>query len=715
MGVRGLVSRVPSSAGVSQEWKEHAGPPVVVDGSALIYHVFRTSCPWAAVHWPDFERNLVGCLGTLQAACASIVVLLDGATTHLKMSTMMERAQLKIDVARSMLQTGKEGGSSTVLLPPCTTEIVMYILSRLGIEAHVCIDDADVEIARTSSAREAVIIGEDGDFLLLPNAGYAPLRQIFFDTASLSITASVYFKEAVATSLDVPALRLPLLGALCVNDYTIDSLLAFYSAISPKKLASPINYRAVVDLVCSHVRRMPASEPIATTIANVLTLMRLAPGSRRFAEVQALLSQVIELYQTTSTPLARQGPSIPRALSQQLQSAPRLLDVLIHNCYLCVPLVETARPASVWAQLGPLIELLCAIVLLRARRENRREGGGGSGGSGGERATSVPSDQERRVPCPSAGLAAIASSATLLERPMLASDDVGDDDGEEPAGPPSPVSGLTEDGPTADSTTEETKSPEQSHTFPDTAEAMRAMQLDLLWAEKSGFVRHRFTLGDTHWHHAEAVLIHPARILSLLHGRELLAASAAHPGDQQTDCLFHAILRCYVRLFRPASPHVLAGLASLVCPHCTSTVPAAKALSTEHANALSSWLALVCVAHQMHTVLGSPYTLPPLTHLCDNACLLSLFVHGPPPCCSPLCSAARARAIAAASTTPPSPASSKETDEKASGAASYAESAKSGLPSSTAAPSATAASSRPAAQARGSAASSSKTKKKKKR
>ena len=294
----------------------------------------------------------------------------------------------------------KCGGN--VILPPCTNEIVIQILANHGFNFVVCAGDADGAAAALSLQHHAVVLAQDSDYFMLNLFAYAPFESLFFDSDS-KVVVGIFFRPTdTAACLNAPVSHLPLIAALCRNDFTQDKLDDFYSSLAiwlsrgggtnhisgsdydsggggesnikkegnkkgkggggkkqkSRNQSAKKAHKSLSNNVINNVKAFVAAHvsPDSGTLTDtVLAMMKIPPSAPKYSTLRIWLHRVFALYENRE----EEGIQMP-AFAHTL---PRLMDVFVTRTYYCFPILEDLAYPSAWTFSLPLIEVLCALAL----------------------------------------------------------------------------------------------------------------------------------------------------------------------------------------------------------------------------------------------------------------------------------------------------------------------------------------------------------------
>jgi hypothetical protein len=110
-------------------------------------------------------------------------------------------------------------------------QTVRHALQQAWIPMVVCSEEADVELAKRASGNPNMyVIGQDSDFFFYHDIQYVPFHTLAVEPGGRGLSANVYTRQSLATSLGLEDDRMVELAILMGNDYvdpkTTDSSLA---------------------------------------------------------------------------------------------------------------------------------------------------------------------------------------------------------------------------------------------------------------------------------------------------------------------------------------------------------------------------------------------------------------------------------------------------------------------------------------------------------
>lgn len=285
--------------------------PLIVDGGALIYHVFFQSGDW--IHGGNFAKFAA----YLRAYCwvlstklgFDLMIVVDGAVNEQKMATILRREDDKmrrlLKAQRSVQANDQSYRHMDGFMPPLAYQVAIDVLKsipgvwlrvvvRAGVDSpdnqHQSSYEADSLVAGLAVKHEALVLSKDSDFYIFDTVGYMPLHELNIprhvlhrfwnwksstklengdinestDTQSptstsanttASIMAMVYVASDLSKLLGFDRKYLPLLAALTGNDHEQD----------------------VLELVDSYIRLHPQPKPLSAQSTTTKTTPTTKP------------------------------------------------------------------------------------------------------------------------------------------------------------------------------------------------------------------------------------------------------------------------------------------------------------------------------------------------------------------------------------------------------------------------------------------------------
>ena len=285
MGVSGLLSfinRNVKNCFSEMEWKtgknENRGCPLIVDGNAFMYSVYRKHLNWTfGGEYHEYEKLVKLYLEIFDSIGFKLTFVFDGCCSSEKMPTQLNRMIEKkraIDDVKMRIEQGKSAESHDQLLPPLCYAVLHSVLEKNRIPMIFSDTEADRIIASIANSMDGYVLSNDSDFLIFPlSKGYIPLNTLSsplirqgFPCTSFSIdskvTARVYRSEDIAKRLLISPCHMNLLSCAIGNDYFDGFLLDSVIGISPNtsRITSVIKFfrrnreKSVEDILGLHFR-----------------------------------------------------------------------------------------------------------------------------------------------------------------------------------------------------------------------------------------------------------------------------------------------------------------------------------------------------------------------------------------------------------------------------------------------------------------------------
>ncbi|XP_020917079.2 protein asteroid homolog 1 [Exaiptasia diaphana] len=163
MGIRLLTTLVDKVPSVWTQEKSLQNTPVIIDGNALMFFLYKQTDCRAGGEFDKFSRDIEKFFANFAGQNVTPYVVLDGATVAVdkKLETVIKRTEDKIETCYN-LSKGKSGKSAeTKVLSPLAKMTFITKLRSLGIEFTVCDREADQKIAILANQKNCPVISND--------------------------------------------------------------------------------------------------------------------------------------------------------------------------------------------------------------------------------------------------------------------------------------------------------------------------------------------------------------------------------------------------------------------------------------------------------------------------------------------------------------------------------------------------------------------------
>lgn len=255
MGVKGLMSFVKKKAA----WRRtivDSTSSFVFDGNAYVHWIcnsYRSSfisvdrcCPLLDVDYEELQKKTIEVVQLLRRSGASIAFIFDSIVMVDKLATKVSRLREQIDKLDYLKSTYDADCDDARILrlhsvPVLGLSCVYETLLELGVEVIFAEDEADIELARVSIQRNALIVSCDSDMLVFHTEGdhhqggghVCPRGLVVLDDDAFGYDSSrdelfvwVINARFVAALLGVPQHRLCRVAAFAGYDYSDAAVLS---------------------------------------------------------------------------------------------------------------------------------------------------------------------------------------------------------------------------------------------------------------------------------------------------------------------------------------------------------------------------------------------------------------------------------------------------------------------------------------------------------
>ena len=301
MGVRGLTSLVAKNSLGKRVTYELQWPlkevaerrALIVDGSALFYHVFFQSGDW--IHGGNFAKfvaYLRAYIHVLRAAGFELHVLVDGGIPDAKLDTINSREAEKIRrIVKTQRAVLADDGSYRAMdgfMPPLAYFAAIEVFREENVWFRVCWAEADGLIANLARQKDALVLSKDSDFFIFDAPGYMPLYDLEIPRALLNmfwgsaiepeavfnVNAVVFVPSEIASFMSFDVKFLPLLAALTGNDYeqVVDNVDKYILASNPtlSNLSPHDRIREVAGLLAKQTEAEVSVEEASRNVADLI-------------------------------------------------------------------------------------------------------------------------------------------------------------------------------------------------------------------------------------------------------------------------------------------------------------------------------------------------------------------------------------------------------------------------------------------------------------
>eukprot|EP00742_Colponemidia_sp_Colp-10_P010646 GILJ01011712.1.p1 GENE.GILJ01011712.1~~GILJ01011712.1.p1 ORF type:complete len:664 (-),score=53.98 GILJ01011712.1:118-2109(-) len=423
MGVKGL-SRYVYQRGLCSERIDltdacFQGTHICIDGNAFAYWMYFdvTNLSWIpGGQYSEFMRATRQFVHDLRHFSIQLTFFFDGLVEPLKKQTTLVRMNEMLSSVRDVCHRISNDTLSSyqghVILPPLCLHLLRQVLLDEEIDVHVCLYEADRELARFAREHKCFVMSNDSDFFIMDIPGFIPLRSVkllrtrevheqqlqevgstYIDTNTTTETmaeetgpdhlpchgifASVFKRVHLAALLHLPVDSLPLFACLVGNDYlNMDSVHGRIFSIlgMGRKLAQRrANSREVIDAVVKFIRANAHCDEFEISSQLILPPRKrhTLHEEQRLRDFCMLLTNAKSQYDlsdpvATPTSPENQSDIIFTQLFELFKTgklAPDILRIGIAQEFWQPMIVECTKEGTAYDKVTNLTNILCALIL----------------------------------------------------------------------------------------------------------------------------------------------------------------------------------------------------------------------------------------------------------------------------------------------------------------------------------------------------------------